>query len=101
METAATVIPRRAAVLKVDFFMMEMLLRPPALGPSPDVVALPPAPDELEVISVSAGRAVIGGGGTGHSRARDVRGHVFHRRGVRLRYQIEINIDSHALGEAP
>jgi hypothetical protein len=28
--------------------------------------------------------------------SRDSRGHVFHRRGVRRRYQIEINIDSQA-----
>ncbi|MCY1377419.1 hypothetical protein D9M69_649920 [compost metagenome] len=45
---------------------------------------------------MSAGRAVIGGGGTGHSWVRDSRGHVFHRRGDWRRYQIEINIDSQA-----
>jgi hypothetical protein len=42
---------------------------------------------------VSAGRAVTGGGGTGHSWAR-VRGHVSHPKGVARRYQIEIFIDS-------
>src|SRR5688500_12145510 len=70
-----------------------MLLRPPALGPSPDVVALPPAPDKLEVITVSAGRSVTGGGGTGHSWARASRACV-HGKAVVLRYQIEIFCDS-------